>query len=165
MASIFLTREMALGNGTRPRGFLLGSCRGDLAELCGAVTTGELREEDMDGIRPAEGVELVEVLTALRNPQLVTDDETEDPVAGWQRGSGQPPPVKEDDKPTWRDLPVERLAVPDTTHGFLREAGIKTLGELDSYAEKHRGLTDIKGIGRSTEEQIAAAMKAVFGKD
>lgn len=163
MTQLILAREMALGNGTRPQGFLLGECRVPLSDIRATAVTGEPSEKDLGLITPEEGVEMREIINALRAPDLVTDEPVEE-QAEPERPQGATP-IPEEEPQTWRKLPVERLALEPKVHEFLRDSGLLTLGQLDDYGKQNQGLTKIKGIGESTEKQIASAMAAVLEVD
>lgn len=51
---VIMQFDMALGNGTRERGFVIGTT-----------------EAGLDMIKPAAGVEPIEIQTIQRNPQLI----------------------------------------------------------------------------------------------
>lgn len=167
MTDIRLTRDIALGNGTLKRGRVIATSKMAIASLTRAVMSGVYDDDLLSAIEPSDGVSLAEVLTALANPHLITDGEVAEKSVRTESSETTLPPVIQPAEPTeeWRSLPVERLAIDHRVIGVLRGAGLLTLGQLDAYAEKNKGLTSIKGIVSSTEEQIAEAMRAVLEKD
>jgi len=108
-----LQREAALGNGTRPRGFVLGDFQGEspakLVECVMETPAKSLASVPLPpnmSIRLSDGVEDGEILTALRNGELVAfvdlqpppmaelDDMPEFPEAGDPQLPASSPPPK-----------------------------------------------------------------------
>lgn len=63
----------------------------------------------------------------------------------------------------WRDTPIEELGLPETIDTALREAEIKTIGDIASHAEQF-DLTVIPGIGPAKAEQIEKALDRFWAK-
>lgn len=160
MYSIRLTKEIALGNGTRPKGSHLGMSAMPLGELIGIAMSGD-NATLLASIERCDGVIPCEIITALTNAELVTSEEPETRRVSPPPDHASPDPVTQVTEP-WHPLPVERLAVEPRIIAILRRNNILTLLDLHAYAEANSGLTAINGIGRATEIQLAASLREII---
>lgn len=180
---IYLNKNVALGNGTRPKGFLLGEST--------AATVAEITQENT---ALAEGVNQVEWINAMANPDLLThvaplaavpavvdavytppqptappmpsepsfDPASEDPFADIDPDKGSEPSESNESESevvipeSVRSQPVAALKPPKGVAKILADAGIKTVGELQDYADSHAGLSEL-GVTSEQEKEILAA--------
>jgi hypothetical protein len=165
---IFTNRNVAFGNGTRPKGFLLGESTAESFDL---VT--------VENTTLAEGVSDVELRHAMINPEMITSVGPEMSVPNLVDPVYNPPVAtapsaeelnaesegeSESDSNTdlyvsdeIRAKPVSDLKPPKAVAKLLADGGINTVGELIDYADSHEGLTSL-GL---TEEQDAEAAAAI----
>lgn len=146
--NIYLTREVALGNGTRPAGYLIGTEHGDQ-------------------VMPADGVEPVEIQNLVRNPDLMTTEapavysgpeSIHVPEAGELTLDGQPG-IDLSSRAEWRAIPTGQIPGLDPAHAqLLIGHQLNTAGEIVDYGQAHKGLTDLKGIGKSTASAITGCL-------
>jgi hypothetical protein len=178
---LYTNRNIALGNGTRPSGFLLGETT---AESVDGIT--------LENTTLASGVSSVELQLALLNLDAVTAsgpvtkvpnlvdpvynaptptegfvDSSSDPFADLGSESESEPNASDEgsqeDADTLvvsdsvRAMPVSELKPPKAVAKLLADGGITTVGELIDYADSHEGLTSL-GL---SEEQEAGAKAAI----
>lgn len=161
---IFTNRNVAFGNGTRPKGFLLGESTAESFDL---VT--------VENTTLAEGVSDVELRHAMINPEMITSVGPEMSVPNLVDPVYNPPVATspsmeeldaENESDSNTDLyvsdeirakPVSDLKPPKAVAKLLADGGITTVGELIDYADSHEGLTSL-GL---TEEQDAEAAAAI----
>ncbi len=157
MAIVLVTKiEQALGNGTRPAGFVFGTFQGD------AIDAGELASsvwhspEAVNSIVPSEGVirgELISACNSVGTSCAVVDQDAVPAV----------PPPKIHESPAAADLasiPVDSLDLPEGTRSALMDAAGSTLADLQAFGNANDGFTSIPGIGPEKETAIMAAIKA-----
>jgi len=148
------TQEIALGNGTRNRGFVFGSLADD-ESFNAAMEAASMNEvEKVESlVQLAEDVELQEVINALRTvlmggpvqvvcPESESDEEESD-------GNEKDP----------KTILVASLPLTDGVLKSLKEAGLVTLEDAIAFADLNEGFTSIEGIGKASEAKIVAEMK------
>lgn len=57
------------------------------------------------------------------------------------------------------DLAVAESLIPGEIHGPLKEAGLLTLTQIDDYLKAGKKLSDLKGIGDSSEKKVLEALE------
>lgn len=155
MAIVLVTKiEQALGNGTRPAGFVFGTFQGD------ALDAGELAAsvwhspEAVESIVPSEGVikgELISACNSVGTSCAVIDQDA------------VPPPPKIHEPPAETDLAsiaVDSLDLAEGVRKALIDAVGSTVADLQAFADANNGFTSIPGIGPEKETSIMEAIKA-----
>lgn len=171
MLELTLNYEMALGNGTRPKGFRLCTIDANgLDEIQAALTAGCNRLDDLPAEIKACAVEdgqppviEAEILTALRNPQIVSDAKesqairtvAEKPAAAASSNVNKP---KLDH---WKKTKLDDLNLSNEIRAKLKAAKLKTAGDVDREGEEGR-LANLVSPGQMREiaaelERLAAA--------
>lgn len=155
---VILISAHALGNGTRHAGTLLGTvgpCEsiGDVVEAARSHASNKLGGFAYD-CRLADGVEAVELLTALRNDHLVRFEAADPPDFA---------PDNEDESQSNEPDPLDRklstlesLQTGDVT--TLNGAGLLTVGDVLGFDEEH-GLETITGIGAARRKKLLEAIE------
>lgn len=151
MFALVVKRPAALGNGTRPKDFILAMIDvsyDDVGELPKCAWEQSLKGFE-DKIDLNDGVDLVEVVNALRsissgNVQLV------DPTASEPTSDGPLPSG---------EVPIEELDLKSSVIEKLVSAGLKSVQQVIDFGDKHKGLTSIDGIGESTEAEVIEAVR------
>ena len=159
MKKLTLTRNAALGNGNRKAGLVLGLFSGELGDVNDAIRCSSLAEvEAATGakIGAADGVEEVEIITALVNGlfkvSTVKDSEPVEAVA-----VGEPNKPSEDaepEEPTDLEDPgtepvASELDSLDLTPALverLNDAGLDTIAKIIMFGNDNDGLESIDGI-------------------
>ena len=149
-----VNRNAALGNGTREKGEAL-------AEILGGISLEDVEKElskngECASLVIFAGVEYVEVLTLLKNPdfcQLVnkTDEKAKKPT----KKKATKKPAKK--KPTANS--VDLLGLSDGVVEKLNAAGLKTAEEVLEYGNNNEGLTSIEGIDEVAQDEIVRVLK------
>ena len=137
---LILSRNVALGNGTRDRGTVLATIDcDDSAE----VFSGKVK------FKPQKGVDKTEVVMALRNPQLCEVDD------------GKPKQEK-DDVNAWKKTDLADMGISKKTVDVLNDAGIKTAGEAFSYGEKNNGFGSVESLTKEMEASVIKGLQSVM---
>ncbi len=154
-----VNRNAALGNGTREKGEAL-------AEILGGISLEDVEKELSKNGKCASlvifaGVEDVEVLTLLKNPdfcQLVnktgekTDEKAKKPT---KKKVAKKKPAK---KKTTENS-VDLLGLSDGVAEKLNAAGLKTAEDVLEYGNKNKGLASIEGIDEVAQDEIIRVLK------
>lgn len=168
---VSITRNLALGNGTRPKGFVLGD-----------TDTKDPAKVTPKNTKLAAGVLPVELETLMENQQYMLvdgdlpkpDDDLVDPFAMQTKPNYVPPPESktvaqeesesevEPDDQAKRALPIADLGLKAQQSKPLVDAGLDTVGKLIDFAEENNGLTTISGVGEPTEKAVAEALQKLF---
>lgn len=152
------TAQVALGNGTRQRGFVFGEIESDekFAEaIAAALMADAVKVAECVVLNAGEDVAIEEVVNALRTahqngPVQVVDP---DAKAEKQKGSSVDP----------GGLLVADLELTPGVLKSLSEAGLLTVAQVIAYGNEHEGLTSIDGIGAAAEKKIVEAVKVAMG--
>lgn len=159
------TSAVALGNGTRERGFLFGCIATEEAyqQAIEAALAGDC-ELLCSLVQPEEGVLIEEIANALRTQYaggpVQVDSSSE--VHG-NHGSASA------DEPTDEELEaitLEDLDIPPSAEQSLREAGLLNALQIANFASHNddQGLVVLEGIGKATEAKIKAAIASALGR-
>ena len=144
---IRLIRPLALGNGTRKAGFVLGNL-----DATPAVMISLNCDQFVERMKPADGVTEAELRLVYLN--LATSIEID---------AAPPEPktieVVEDDDfeqavESWRSIPIKDLKLDRRVAAILKKNKLKTVGDLTDYATENDGFLNLTGIGSSTEETL-----------
>lgn len=143
--------SIALGNGTRPRGFVFGIIESE-EHVAAAIEAAQMGDCEVvcELVAAEEGVDRVEILSALRTYAGGGPIQIVDP-------SRPEKDAKPSDDP--RSLSIEDLELTPGVVRSLHDAGITTVGELIAFGDANEGFTSVEGIGASGEAKIIAALK------
>jgi hypothetical protein len=61
--------------------------------------------------------------------------------------------------PTWREVTLDQLEIPEYVNKALTKAGLWTLGELDNYEQEHGGMAGVPGLTDRGRELLTEAIK------
>lgn len=64
----------------------------------------------------------------------------------------------------WRDVPLSDLGLPEGMMQKLNEAEIETVGDVATFVNDGKRLTDIKGIGEANAEKLENALTEFWAK-
>jgi len=136
-------RKCSFGNGTRKPGFEFGTF-----EINDGVTPYEFEKElilpkpfedlKTGSVELAEGVKEREFSMAFRNGTMTLRTGSEEKAE----------PVD------YKTISVDETGLSDSIKKALDAAGLKTLGDVESYANEHEGLQSISGIGEASELEV-----------
>lgn len=153
-----VNRNAALGNGTREKGEAL-------AEILGGISLEDVEKElskngECSSLVIFAGVEDVEVLTLLKNPDLCqlvnkTGEKTDEKAKKPTKKKTAKKPAKK--KPTANS--VDLLGLSDGVAEKLNAAGLKTAEEVLEYGNNNDGLTSIEGIDEVAQDEIVRVLK------
>ena len=148
MAQIKLNRPIALGNGDRKAGEVLGSCP-DVAKAVAAVF--EAAPSELGAalkkakVKAAKGVTERELICALRNSQFLAG-----PAELPEQSSTPPAPD------AWKQTALAALQVSDDVRGKLAAANLATAGQIQEAADAGTLAATLGG-----DDQLAAVLEAL----
>lgn len=136
-------RKCSFGNGTRKPGFEFGTF-----EINDGVTPYEFEKElilpkpfadlKTGSVKLAEGVKEREFSMAFRNGTATLRAGGEEKVE----------PVD------YKTILIDETGLSDSIKKALGSAELKTLGDVESYANDNEGLQSISGIGEASESEV-----------
>ena len=136
-------RKCSFGNGTRKPGFEFGTF-----EINGGVTTYEFEKElilpkpfanlKTGSVKLAEGVKEREFSMAFRNGTMTL------------RTGGE----EEAEPIDYTEILVDETGLSESIKTALINAGLKTLGDVETYANDNEGLQTVSGIGEASESEV-----------
>jgi DNA-directed RNA polymerase alpha subunit len=153
-----LNQQIALGNGTRPLGFVLGETT-DIHQAHLDAMDGKLENFEL-----AEGVKPSEALVALQSYEQVVDFDLDREPRDFS--SDPEPPQKREEKKSeeadepivideaFSNRPIEQTKLSPAVRSTLIKSRIFTLGDLLEFGDKHSGFQKIEGIGEKSETEI-----------
>jgi hypothetical protein len=83
----------------------------------------------------------------------------EEPAAPEAVQPPESPPAPAVDEEAWRSVPVLDLEISDRAKQLLVGEGLETIGDVVDYEVKQGSLTEIRGVGQETDEDIKAAIE------
>ena len=141
---------IALGNGTRPRGFVFGLVEGE-DQITAAVEAAQNADFGVvaELVTPEDGVAVEELVNALRTSVVGGPVQIVDPSR----------PEKSDSASDAKQIRTEDLELTPGVMRSLIEAGLNTVGDIIAFADANEGLQSIDGIGEAAEAKVVAALK------
>lgn len=147
-------QQIALGNGTRPRGFTLATFDVPDDFDFGGIACLPLSDREAsikESVTLADGVELTEVVNAMRN------------LGGAAVQLVSPNGINADDSPSSEvvlaKIPVSELQVSQAIKSALSAIGVANLQELADYGDEHEGFESVEGISATQNKKLIEAIR------
>lgn len=157
------TSVIALGNGTRERGFLFGCIETEEAyqQAIEAALAGD-HELLSSLVQPEEGVLLEEIANALRTQYAGGSIQVDSSSQSHANHTVEDEPSDE----ALEAITLEDLDIPPSAEQALREAGLLNALQIANFASHNddQGLVVLEGIGKATEAKIKAAIASALGR-
>lgn len=154
------SREVAFGNGSRPKGFLFATVEFSDGGNPFLLHRQAMSADDLSSITIAEvvlndGVEFIEFKNALANPNHTQ----------WEFGESisETPEQESDD---WRLIQVDDVDEwSRDIRSNLTGAGLQTLGDVETHINENEGLESISDLGPRQQETVIETLSVYIQTD